>query len=168
MAFDSRPGKCLSCRAEVQVPNTFADGEMIDCGTCGISLKILRPGGGLRLVIADLTPLRDEVRAKQHQIKDLEHDLAKAQASIGIGANGLGLGVMYVIAQVGLEEKPLTGWLIGIGVAIALVTGIGLEVANLLFLAKRREMTRLSEETAQAKAELRESQRKIKESLAKR
>jgi hypothetical protein len=168
MGFDTRPGKCLNCKAEVQVPNTFADGEQLDCAVCGIALKILRPGGGLRLVIADLTPLRDEVRAKQGQIRDLEHDLARARASFGIGANGLGLGVMYVVARVGLEEEPLTSGLIAIGVAIAVVTGIGLEVANLLFLAKRREMTRLTEEIAQAQAELRESQRKIKESLAKR
>jgi hypothetical protein len=168
MAFDTTPGKCLNCRAEVQVPNTFAEGEMTECGVCGISLKILRPGGGLRLVIADLTPFRDEVRAKQKQIKELEGDLAKARASFGIGANGFGLGVMYVIAQVGLEEKPLTSGLIWIGVAIALVTGIGLEVSNLLFLAKRREMTRLDEEIAQAQADLKEVQRKIKDSLVKR
>jgi hypothetical protein len=168
MGFDTKPGKCLNCKAEVQVPNTFADGEQIDCAVCGIALKILRPGGGLRLVIADLTPFRDEMRAKQQQIKDLEHDLAKARASFGIGANGLGLGVMYVIARVGLEEKPLTSGLIAIGVAIALVTGIALEVANLLFLAKRRDMTRLAEEITQAQAELKETQRKIKDSLVKR
>jgi hypothetical protein len=168
MGFDTRPGKCLNCRAEVQVPNTFAEGEQIDCAVCGIALKILRPGGGLRLVIADLTPFRDDVRAKQKQISELERDLAKARASFGIGANGFGLGVMYVVARVGLEEKPLTSDLIWTGVAIALVTGIALEVANLLFLAKRREMTRLSEEITQAQAELRETQRKIKESIVKR
>jgi hypothetical protein len=168
MGFDTRSGKCVSCRAEVQVPNTFADGEMIDCATCGIALKILRPGGGLRLVISDLTPFRDDVRSKQQQLTGLERDLAKARASIGIGANGLGLGVMYVIAQVGLEEKPLTSELIWTGVGIALVTGIGLELANLLFLAKRREMTRLGEEITQTQAELKEAQRKIKESLVKR
>jgi hypothetical protein len=168
MAFDSRPGKCLSCRAEVQVPNTFAEGEQVDCQVCGIALKILRPGGGLRLVIADLTPFRDEVRAKQAQIVELEHELARARASFGIGANGLGLGVMYVLAQVGLEEKPLTPDLIGMGVAIALVTGAALEIANLLFLAKRREMTRLGEEIVQTQAELKEAQRKIKESIVKR
>lgn len=168
MAFDTRAGKCLNCRAEVQVPNTFADGEQIDCQVCGLALKILRPGGGLRLVIADLTPFRDEVRAKQQQVTDLENELARARASFGIGANGFGLGVMYVVAQVGLEEKPLNAELIGYGVAIALVTGALLEIANLLFLAKRREMTRLGEEITQAQAELKEAQRKIKDSIVKR
>ena len=168
MAFDTRPGKCLNCRAEVQVPNTFADGEQVDCQVCGLALKILRPGGGLRLVIADLTPFRDEVRAKQQQISDLEAKRGRAKASFGIGANGFGLGVMYVVAKVGLEEQPLTADLVGFGVAIALVSGALLELANLLFLAKRREMTRLGEEITQAQAELKEAQRKIKESVVKR
>lgn len=168
MAFDSRPGKCLNCRAEVQVPNTFAEGEQVDCQVCGLALKILRPGGGLRLVIADLTPFRDEVRAKQQQISDLEAELGRAKASFGIGANGFGLGVMYVVAKVGLEEQELSAELVGFGVAIALVSGALLELANLLFLAKRREMTRLGEEITQAQAELREAQRKIKESIVKR
>jgi hypothetical protein len=164
MGIDSRPGKCLNCKGQVDVPNTFEDGEVFDCGLCGTALKIIRKGG-LRLVINDLTPLKEELRGYQGRIHELQRELTKARASFGIGANGLGLGVLYVVAQVALEEKPLDSALIGMGVAISLITGALLELANLLFLAKRREMTRIGEEITQVQAEMAETQRKIKDSL---
>ncbi len=56
---DVTPGRCLNCRSEVMVPNSFADGDTLQCGTCRMGLKIHRGGGGLKLVIADVGPLRD-------------------------------------------------------------------------------------------------------------
>jgi polyhydroxyalkanoate synthesis regulator phasin len=163
-ARDTQTARCLNCRGEVQVPNTFADGDTIECGTCGVSLKVQRAGGGLRLVIADVTPLRDEMRSTQQRIRALESDLSRARASFGIGANGLGLGLLYVIAQVGLEEKQISAELIRTAVAVAAASGIGLELANYLFLAKRREMSRLSGEIAQLQSEVNQIQSKIRES----
>jgi hypothetical protein len=165
MAKGAQAGRCLNCRAEVSVPDTFADGDSIQCGVCGTSLKIVRGGGPLRLLIADVGPLRDEMKAVQLRIGALESDLARARASFGIGANGLGLGVLYVVAQVGLEEKQISRGLLLTALAISLVSGIALELANLFFLAKRREMARLSAEIDQARADLRLIQRKIQESV---
>lgn len=161
---DVTPGRCVNCRGEVMVPNTFADGDTIQCGVCGTSLKIQR-AGGLRLPIADVSPLRDEVKLLQQRLAGLEAELAKARASFGIGANGLGLGVLYVITQVAIDEEPITRTMLVSALAIAVLTGVGLELANLLFLAKRREMGRLSGEIAQAQKDLKQVQNKIRESL---
>ncbi|MGE0455403.1 MAG: hypothetical protein AB7O37_15135 [Vicinamibacteria bacterium] len=164
MAKDTLPGRCLNCKSEVQVPNTFAEGEIIQCGSCRLSLKILRRGA-LRLVIADVGPLRDELRFAQQRVAGLESELARARASFGIGANGLGLGVLYIVAQVALEEQELTRGLIGTAVAIALASGVALELANYLFLAKRREMARLSADIETLQGDVRQMQAKIRESL---
>jgi polyhydroxyalkanoate synthesis regulator phasin len=50
-------------------------------------------------------------------------------------------------------------------VAIALVSGAALELANYLFLAKRREMARLSADIETLQGEVRQMQAKIRESL---
>jgi hypothetical protein len=47
------------------------------------------------------------------------------------------------------------------------VTGIGLELANFFFLAKRREMARLSKEIGDATREINSIQQKIRDSLRK-
>jgi hypothetical protein len=164
MAKDTLPGRCLNCKAEVQVPNTFADGEIIQCSVCRLSLKIMRKGA-LRLVIADVAPLRDEVRFAQQRVAGLESELARARASFGIGANGLGLGVLYLVAQIALEDQPLTTSLLWTAVGIALASGAALEVANYLFLAKRREMGRLSADIETLEGDIRQIQAKIRESL---
>jgi len=161
---DTLPARCLNCRGEVLVPNTFADGDTIECGTCGMSLRILRGGGALRLVVADLGPLRDELKSTQQRVQSLEADLARARASLGIGVNGFGLGVLYVIVQIFLEEKMLSPELIRNAIAIGILTGVGLELANFLFLAKRREMARLSGEIGELQTAVKEIQRKIRES----
>lgn len=162
---DVTPGRCLNCRSEVMVPSTFADGDMLQCGTCGMGLKIHRGGGGLKLVIADVGPLRDEMKSTQQRIAGLESDLARARASIGIGANGFGLGVIYLVAQVMLEDKNLSRALFVNAAAIAVISGITLELANFFFLAKRREMSRLSGEIGTAQKEVSQLQQKIRDSL---
>ena len=146
------------------MPETFADGDNLQCKTCGVGLRVQRRGA-LRLVIADVEPFRHDLRAAQQHIASLEKDLARARASFGIGANGLGLGVLYVVARVALEEQPLSRELILTAAAIAVVTGILLELANFLFLAKRREMARLSAEIAELGKETQDLQRKIRESV---
>jgi len=50
-------------------------------------------------------------------------------------------------------------------VAIAIVTGILLELANFLFLAKRREMARLSAEISEMEKDSQDLQRRIRESV---
>jgi hypothetical protein len=157
-------GRCLNCRSEIQVPETYADGDNLQCGSCGVGLRVMRRGA-LRLVIADVEPFRHELRTAQQRIAGLESDLAKARASFGIGANGLGLGVLYIVAKVALEELPLSRGLIIQAAAIALVTGILLELANFLFLAKRREMARLSAEISEMQKDADALQRKIRESV---
>lgn len=165
-AKDVTPGKCLNCRSEVMVPNTFADGDTLQCGVCGMGLKIHRTGGGgLKLVISDVGPLRDEMKAIQQRIVGLESDLARARASFGIGVNGLGVGLVYLLSQVMLEDKNISRELIVNAVLIAIISGIGLELANFFFLAKRREMSRLSAEIAEGTKEINSIQQKIRESL---
>lgn len=164
MVKDVQLGRCLNCRGEVAVPNSFADGDTLQCGVCGMSLKVQRVGG-LRLPIADVAPLREEARALQTRLAGLESDLARARASFGIGANGLGLGVLYVVVQVALEEQDLSQALLLKAAAIAALSGIGLELANFFFLAKRRELGRLGADVGQAQKDLRQVQTKIRESL---
>jgi hypothetical protein len=160
----TQPGRCLNCRSEIQVPETYADGDNLQCHSCGAGLRVLRRGA-LRLVIADVEPVRHELKAAQQRIASLEKDLARARASLGIGANGLGIGVLYVVAKVALEEQPLSRELLLTAVGIAILTGILLELANLLFLAKRREMSRLSAEIAEMQKDADALQRKIRESV---
>lgn len=165
---DVTPGKCLNCRSEVMVPNTFADGDTMQCGVCGTGLKIHRSGGGtLRLVISDVGPLRDEMKVIQQRVGGLQSDLQQARASFGIGANGFGVGIVYLIAQVMLEDKNLSRELLLYAAAIAIVSGIALELANFFFLAKRREMSRISGEIAEAQKEINSIQQKIRDSLRK-
>jgi len=163
---DVTPGKCLNCRSEVMVPNSFADGDTMQCGVCGMGLKVHRSGaGGLKLVISDVGPLRDEMKATQLRVVGLESDLQRARASFGIGVNGFGFGVLYVVAQVMLEDKNISRELLVNAGAIAIVSGIALELANFFFLAKRREMSRLSSEIAEAQKEINSIQQKIRDSL---
>ena len=167
-AKDVTPGKCLNCRSEVMVPNTFADGDTLQCGVCGMGLKIHRTaGGGLKLVISDVSPLRDEMKAIQQRISALESDLARARASFGIGVNGFGIGLVYLLSQVMLEDKDISRALVVNAVGIALVSGVCLELANFFFLAKRREMSRLSTEISDGQKEINSMQQKIRESLRK-
>ena len=165
---DVTPAKCLNCRSEVMVPNSFAEGDTLQCGVCGMGLKVQKTGGGLvKLVITDVSPLRDEMKSLQQRVSALDSDLARARASFGIGINGFGIGVLYVIAQVMLEDKNVSRGLLFTAAAIAIVSGVALELANFFFLAKRREMSRISKEIAEATREINSIQNKIRESLRK-
>ena len=159
----NRSARCISCRAEVPVPDSYEEGSQVGCPSCAVQLKIVRKGG-LRLVIADVLALQDRLRETKTLIAEASRDLQRAKASWGIGVNGLGLGVLYVVARVALDERTLDRKLVLEAVVLALVVGGLLEAANYLFLAKRRAITDLTKQLQGAIADQKELQRKIRES----
>jgi hypothetical protein len=140
------------CHVEVSVPSTYAHGDHIKCGACGTKHKVVR-GDRLRLVIADVGPLREALAQNQHLVSRLETDLAKARGSFGIGANGIPIGLGFAAYQVLVKDVPIGASLIGNAVGIAVVSGLLLEAANWSFLAKRQAITRLSREIEEAQEE---------------
>ena len=155
--------RCASCRFDVPVPDSYAEGAQIACGRCSVQLRIVRQGG-LRLVIADPLALRESLRQLKLDIAQTNRELQAARASWGIGVNGLGIGVLYVVAKVGLEERRLDQGLILEAVVLSVLVGVVLELVNTLFLAKRQAISRLTEQLRLATAEQKELERKIRES----
>ena len=160
----NRVARCISCRSEVSVPDSYADGAQINCGSCAVQLRIVRSGGGLSLVIADPLALRETLRQVKLDIAQANRELQAARASWGIGVNGFGIGVLYVVARVALDERPLNRGLIVEAVVLSVIVGVVLELVNTLFLAKRQTISRLTEQIARAVAEQKELERKIRES----
>jgi hypothetical protein len=154
--------RCVNCRTEITVPERYAHGDHIKCGTCGTQHKVLR-GDVLRLVIADVAPLKDALRENERMVERLEDELRGARRSVGIGSNGLGIGVAYAVWQVALQEQSLDQGLLIRSVIVALVSGVALELANLLFFAKRQRIRRLSAEIDEARGDGRAIQQKIRE-----
>jgi hypothetical protein len=154
--------RCVYCRTEVVVPASYAHGDHIKCGSCGTKHKVYR-GEVLRLVIADVTPLKDALRDVEVRIERLEDELRGARASIGVGVNGLAVGVVYALYQLGTQDALISTALLWKSVAIAVVVGILLELANYLFLAKRRRIMQLSDEIDVLRAEGRQLDQKIRE-----
>jgi hypothetical protein len=155
--------RCASCRFDVPVPESYAEGAQINCSRCSTQLRVVRQGG-LRLVIADPLALRETLRQLKLDIAQANRELQQARASWGIGVNGLGIGVLYVVAKVGLEERPFNQGLIIEALVLSVVVGILLEVVNTLFLAKRQAISRLTEQLRLAAIEQKELERKIRES----
>ncbi len=158
----SQRARCIHCRADVVVPDSYAQGDHIKCGSCGTKHKIVR-GEVLRLVIADATPLRDALQANRTMVERLEADARKARGSFGLGINGLGLALIYVLWQVGQKDRLVSVDLALEALGVAIASGIFLEVANYLFLAKRQKLSRLADEIADAKKESRLLEQKIRE-----
>ena len=154
--------RCINCRTDISVPSTYAHGDHIKCGSCGTKHKVVR-GDALRLVLADVGPLKDALHANKQLIERLEAELYAARASYGIGVNGVGLGVAYLLWQVGLEGRMLAQDLFIETVGVAAASGVALEVANYLFLAKRHKMRRLASEIAEASQDGRALEQKIRE-----
>jgi hypothetical protein len=144
--------RCVNCRTEFAVPDTYAHGDHIKCGTCGTKHKVSR-GEALRLVLADVAPLQEALRGNEHLIERLQDELRSARGSLGLGANGIGLGVIYLLWQLALKDQPFSRGLAIEAAGIALGAGALLELANFLFFAKRHRITRLSEEIEAAKKE---------------
>ena len=144
--------RCLHCREEVSVSERYAHGDHIKCGSCGTKHKVVRTDR-LRLVVADVGPLRDALGQNQQLVNRLEAELAHARASFGIGVNGIGIGVIFALYQVGMKGAPLSTNLLWDAVGIAVVTGLLLEAANWSFLAKRSAITRITGELEEARSE---------------
>jgi hypothetical protein len=144
------------------VPDSYAHGDHIKCGDCGTRHKVQR-GDVVRLVLADVTPLKDALKANEVMISRLEDELRGARASFGVGVNGFGLGLAYAIWQVGFKGQMIDLDLGVKSLGVALVSGIAMEAANYLFLAKRQRMTRLAAEIEEAREEGRRIEQKIRE-----
>jgi hypothetical protein len=156
-------GRCVHCRSDINVPATYAHGDFIKCGTCGMQHKVIR-GEGVRLVIADVTPLKEALRANQAMVERLEDELKGARRSFGIGANGVGIGAAYAIYLVAFQEHTLDMQLATKAILAMLGSGILLELVNYFFLAKRQQVKRLSAEIAEAHEQSEELEQKIRES----
>lgn len=154
--------RCVSCREEIAVADRYAHGDHIKCGVCGTKHKVVR-GDRLRLVIADVAPLRDALAQNERLIERLEAEHAHARASFGIGANGIGIGVAYAIYQMGLNQAPLSTSLLWTSVAIAVFAGLLLELANWSFLAKRHAIMRITAELEEARSEGQKLRTQIRE-----
>jgi hypothetical protein len=148
----ARQAPCVNCREPISVADRYAHGDHIVCGSCRTKHKVVR-GDRLRLVPADTAPLRDALGQNEQLVSRLEHELAQARGSFGIGANGLGIGVVFAVYQVAVKDAPLSmGLLLGSAV-IAAVSGLLLEAANWSFLAKRSAITRITRELDEARSE---------------
>jgi hypothetical protein len=144
--------RCVHCKVPISVPAHYAHGDHIKCGACGTKHKVVR-GDQLRLVLADPGPVRDALSQNEHLAARLEEDLRRARRSLGIGANGIALGLAFAVYQVGFLHEPVGTGLVAEAVAIALVSAVLLEFANWSFLGKRRRMTILAAELEEARAE---------------
>jgi hypothetical protein len=158
----TQTARCVHCRSDVSVPNSYAHGDHIKCGTCGTQHKVVR-GDGLRLVIADAAPFREMLYENERLVERLEDELVGARRSFGIGVNGLGVGVIYFLVQVGMNEQTWSVALIWEAVAIAVASGVFLEAANWFFLAKRHRISRIMQELDEARASGRHLEKIIRE-----
>ncbi len=143
---------CVNCREAISVPGRYAHGDHIVCGGCRTQHKVVR-GDRLRLVLADVAPLRDALSQNEQLVSRLEGDLARARASYGIGFNGILFGLAFAVYQVLVKETPISVSLLLNAAGVAIVAGLLLEAANWSFLAKRSRITRISEEIDEARAE---------------
>lgn len=163
MERQDQKARCVNCRADIVVPESYAHGDHIKCGGCGTQHKLIR-GENLRLVLADVGPLKDALRTNRQLVQRLEADLASARGSFGMGVNGLGIGLIYLLWQVGQKDRLFETALLWEAAGTALATGVVLELANYLFLAKRQAMSRLSAEIEEANAAAQTLEQKIRES----
>ena len=161
---DPVKARCMHCRAEVLVPDQYQHGDHIKCGACGMRHKVTRgERDGVRLVIADVAPLKEALQANHQIVGRLEDELRGARHSIGLGANGVGIGVAFFIYKVALEDHPVSLDLLWSAIFVALGSGIFLELLNYLALAKRQAIRRITRDLEDARAEGRAIQQKIRE-----
>ena len=153
---------CSHCRSDIAVPAQYAHGDHIKCGSCGTKHKVVR-GDRVRLVIADVGPMKDALVQNEQLVHRLEAELSHARGSFGIGANGIGIAVAYAIYQLTLKDAPLGKDLLWSAIGIAVSSGIFLEAVNYLFLAKRQAISRFSEELEEARSEGLALRQKIRE-----
>jgi len=152
MASEAPKVPCVHCRTDIAVTDRYAQGDHIKCGACGTRHKVSR-GEVLRLVLADVAPLQDQLEANRQQVDRLEAELQAARGSLGIGSIGFGIGVVYLLWQVALNEQSWSVGLLVQGIVIAILAGAALEAANYLFLAKRQAMMRINADIEEARGE---------------
>ncbi len=162
MAEGVQKSRCAHCRSEIVVPESYHHGDHIKCGSCGMRHKVAR-GDVLRLVIADVAPLKEALQANQSLTERLEAELRHARGSFGVGVNGLGLALIYALWEIVRNEHPIDTALAWKAVGVAVLSGLLLEAANFFFLAKRQRLRRLSAEIDEARSEGRALQQKIRE-----
>lgn len=162
MAEAVQKARCVNCRTEIVVPDSYQQGDRVKCGSCGMGHKVSR-GEVLRLVPADVAPLRDALAANRSLTDRLEAELRSARGSFGIGVNGLGLALIYALWQIASKEHAIDAELAWEAVGVAVLTGLLLEAANFFFLAKRQRLRRLGSEIAEARAEGRSLEQKIRD-----
>jgi len=158
----STTARCVECHSDVAVPDSYAQGDHIRCGTCGTGHKVVR-GEVLRLVLADAGPLKAALRDNEARLEGLEDELAGARGRIGMGAHGLYVGVFYVGIQVMLNDHPWTAGLIFTGLGLALLCAIIIEVLNFLFLSKRARIDQLTAEIEDVREAGRELRQKLRD-----
>jgi hypothetical protein len=154
--------RCAGCPAEVNVPASYAHGDIIRCGICGTSLRVVR-GDRLRLVPSDLAPLKsalDDLAARRERLED---ELRGARGHLGFGLHGLWIGLIYVLYQVTLNEHGLSVALLASGVGISILCAVLLEVLNFLFMAKRIRIERLSSEIEELQQEETAARHRLRE-----
>ncbi|MBN2370093.1 MAG: hypothetical protein JXO72_06370 [Vicinamibacteria bacterium] len=156
--------RCVECRAEIPVPDDYAHGDHIKCGVCGTSHRVHR-GEALRLVLADVAPLQDAERSMRGRIERLEDELIGARRSIGLGVNGLFIGIAFLIWQIAYGEQGLSVWTVVKALAIAVFFGVVLELLNYLFLAKRHRILQLTNEIEQLRHDLAEVRMKLRDAM---
>jgi hypothetical protein len=160
--MDAGKARCTNCRSEVDVPASYADGDHIKCAVCGIQHKVQR-GEGIRLILADVEPVRQALRDNDLRISSLKSELQRARGSVGVGIETwAGIAVIYFVWRF-INEHPINTRLVMESLVIGLVAGALVETANFLFLAKRNVITRLSAEIMQLQAEGRTLQQRIRE-----
>jgi hypothetical protein len=159
---ETSKARCAYCRSEIFVPATYAQGDHIKCGSCGTKHKVVR-GEVLRLVLADVSPLQEALRANELHLDRLEAELSHARGSFGIGANGFGIAVIFLLWNVTYGGEAWSKDLLWSAVGVAIGSGLLLELANYAFLAKRRAMSRVSLEIETAQAESTRLKQRIRE-----
>jgi hypothetical protein len=159
----SQSARCIHCRSEVAVPDAYAHGDHIKCGSCGTKHKVSR-GEILRLVLADTAPVREALQANEALVERIEDELLGARRSFGIGVNGLGVGVAYFLYQVAFHERQIGTDLAWQAAGVGLFAGVVLELVNFLFLAKRQRIRRLSTDLDEAEEEGRRLQKLLRDS----
>jgi len=154
--------RCAHCRSEIVVPSSYQHGDHIKCGSCGMRHKVSR-GDVLRLVIADVAPLKEALEANESLVDRLEAELRHARGSFGVGVKGLGLALIYALWQIMRNDHPIDTALAWQAAMVAIFSGLTLEALNYFFLAKRQRLRRLGAEIDEAREEGLALQQKIRE-----
>jgi hypothetical protein len=113
--------------------------------------------------LADTAPIREALQANDALVGRLEGELQGVRRTFSMGVKGLGAGVAYFLYQIGFGDRALSAELTWEAVAVGIVCAIALEVANFLFLSKRRRIRQLSAEIDEAREERRRLEKLLRE-----